>query len=403
MALINQLKSRKLILFTLALVNFIHIVDSILIMPLGDIFIKEFQITSNEYSYLVSSYSFAAFFSSLIGVFYLDRFDRKAALLFIYVGFGVGTVACAFADSYLLLILFRLLTGFFGGMISAMILSIVSDLFKFHERGSAMGILFAAFSAASALGIPIGIYLAAKSSWHLPFVVLGSLALFIAVFVFLVFPNMNDHLQVQEKEIDYWKTVTNITKDSNQINALVAGFVLILAHFMIIPFISPYLISNVGFTQEQIALQFFCGGIATVISAPLIGKLTDNYGVMKVFATVMFISFIPTVLITNLEVISLWIALCYTTMFFVFASGRMISANTLITAAASQKNRGSFMSIKSALQQLAIGISAFISGKIIFIGDDGTFYNYYWVGIISILLGIASIFLVNRIHVAKGN
>jgi len=372
-------------------------------MPLGDIFIKEFQITSNEYSYLVSSYSFAAFFSSLIGVFYLDRFDRKAALLFIYVGFGVGTVACAFADSYLLLILFRLLTGFFGGMISAMILSIVSDLFKFHERGSAMGILFAAFSAASALGIPIGIYLAAKSSWHLPFVVLGSLALFIAVFVFLVFPNMNDHLQVQEKEIDYWKTVTNITKDSNQINALVAGFVLILAHFMIIPFISPYLISNVGFTQEQIALQFFCGGIATVISAPLIGKLTDNYGVMKVFATVMFISFIPTVLITNLEVISLWIALCYTTMFFVFASGRMISANTLITAAASQKNRGSFMSIKSALQQLAIGISAFISGKIIFIGDDGTFYNYYWVGIISILLGIASIFLVNRIHVAKGN
>ena len=199
------------------------------------------------------------------------------------------------------------------------------------------------------------------------------------------------------------KTITAITSDKNQINALVAGFVLILAHFMIIPFISPYLIKNVGLTQLEISYQFFFGGVATVVSAPLIGRLTDKYGVMRVFTIVMFLSFIPTIIITNLKVVPLWVAICFTTMFFVFASGRMISPNTIITAAAGTANRGSFMSVKSALQQLAIGLSALISGSIVYIGDDNLYHNYAYVGYISIAIALVTIFLIKRIRVAEGN
>lgn len=403
MAFIKTFENRTLILYTLALVNFIHIIDSMLIMPLGDIFIEEFSISSGEYSLLVSAYALAAFISSLLGVFYLDRFDRKTALLFIYTGFGVGTLLCAFADTYLQLISLRLLTGFFGGMIGAMVLSVVSDLYPFKERGAAMGILFSAFSAASALGVPIGIYLAAKSNWQLPFMIIGIFALVICGFVFLFFPTMKSHLSVQAKTMSITKTITAITSDKNQLNALLAGFVLILAHFMIIPFISPYLIKNVGLSQVEIAYQFFFGGVATVVSAPFIGKMTDKYGVMKVFTIVLFLSFIPTVIITNLNVVPLWIAICYTTMFFVFASGRIISPNTIITAAASTTNRGSFMSVKSALQQLAIGLSALISGSIVYIGTDDLYHNYSIVGYLSIGIALFVILLLRRIRVAEGN
>ncbi len=199
------------------------------------------------------------------------------------------------------------------------------------------------------------------------------------------------------------RTITAITSDKNQLNALMAGFVLVLAHFMIIPFISPYLIKNVGISQVDIAYQFFFGGVATVISAPYIGRMTDKYGVMKVFTIVMILSFIPTVIITNLKIVPLWVAICFTTMFFVFARGRMISPNTMITAAASTSNRGSFMSIKSALQQLAIGLSALISGSIGYIGSDDLYHNYAYVGYISIALAFVTIFLLKRIKVAEGN
>ncbi len=403
MAFIKTFENRTFILYTLALVNFIHIIDSMLIMPLGDIFIKEYSISSGEYSFLVSAYALAAFCSSLVGVFYLDRFDRKIALLFIYFGFGLGTLACAFADSYIQLVALRIFTGFFGGMIGAMVLSVVSDLYPFKERGAAMGILFSAFSAASALGVPIGIYLAAQSNWQLPFLVIGIFALAICGFVFLFFPTMKSHLIIQEKNMDIRKTITAITSDKNQLNALLAGFVLVLAHFMIIPFISPYLIKNVGLSQIEIAYQFFFGGVATIISAPYIGRMTDKYGVMKVFTIVLLLSFIPTIIITNLKVVPLWIAISFTTMFFVFASGRIISSNTIITAAASNANRGSFMSIKSALQQLAIGLSALISGSIVYIGTDDLYHNYSYVGYISILIALFTILLLKRIKVAEGN
>ena len=214
---------------------------------------------------------------------------------------------------------------------------------------------------------------------------------------------MQNHLAQQEKKVNIVKTITAITTDKNQLNALFAGFVLILAHFMIIPFISPYLIKNVGISQVEIAYQFFFGGVATVVSAPFIGKMTDKYGVMKVFTTVLILSFIPTVLITNMKVVPLWIAISITTLFFIFASGRMISPNTIITAAAGTANRGSFMSVKSALQQLAIGLSAIISGRIVFIGEDNLYHNYDWVGYLSIAIALFTIVLIKRIKVADGN
>jgi predicted MFS family arabinose efflux permease len=394
---------RSLLLLLLAFVNFTNIVDSMLIMPLGDIFIELYDLTATQYSLLVTAYAIAASISALIGFFIVDKFDRKRVLLFIYVGFALGTIGCAFASSYVTLTAIRFFTGLFGGMISATLLSIISDLYPFKERGKALGALFAAFSAASALGVPIGLYLADKGEWQLPFEVLGSLALVVAMVIAWLMPTMTDHITADNRDRSMRQTITSITSDGNQVKALTAGFFLILAHFIIIPFISPYMIRNVGLTQSQITYQFLFGGLATVVTSPLLGRLTDKIGAMKVFVVVMLLSWIPTFIITNLTVVPLAVALTYTTMFFVLGSGRMISPNTLITAAAPVANRGSFMSIKSSLQQLAIAAAAFVSGQLIYIGPDGLYHGYNYVGYLSIGLGVIAIFMVGRIKVAEGN
>jgi len=395
---------RRRVLYVLAGINFTHIVDSMLIMPLGDLFIETFQINAAQFSLLVSVYAFAATLSALLAFFVLDRFDRKSALLLCYGGFSIGTLLCAFAPSYEVLILFRILTGLFGGVIGALALSIVSDLYLFKERGQAMGILMAAFSGASALGVPFGLYLAAQGSWHSPFLVLGGLAMCIWIFVALKFPSFTQHFEsLKGVDRSMKSTIRQLTSDNNQINALAAGFVLVLAHFMIIPFISPYLIKNVGLSQEDIAFQFFLGGVATIVTSPLIGKLTDGFGVNKIFTLTMLLCFIPTMVIVYLQVSPLWYVLTFTTLFFVLASGRMIPANTMITASAGLENRGSFMAIKSALQQFAIGLSAIISGQIIFINQSGQYENYPIVGYIAVITGLISIFLIRRLKVVKGN
>jgi predicted MFS family arabinose efflux permease len=397
------MKSKKLILFTLALVNFTHIVDAMLIMPLGDIFIDLFQINTQQYSLLVSAYAIAAFFSSLFGVFFLDIFDRKKALLFLYAGFALGTFLCAFAQTYLMLVGLRFLTGTFGGIIGALVLSIISDSFPFKERGKAMGVLMAAFSAASALGVPIGIYLAAKGGWQWPFLCIGTLGLLIAVFIFFTFPSLKAHLSQIDPDRSFIRTIRAISSDPNQVNALIAGFVIVLAHFLIIPFISPYMIKNVGLSQMEISYQFFFGGLATVVTSPFIGRLVDRFGVMPIFSTVMVLSFFPTIMITHMSFAPLWYAILFTTLFFIFGAGRMIPPNTIITAATGVSNRGSFMSVKSALQQLAIAMASIISGMVVQINADNQFSGYHWVGYLSIVIGILSIYLLKQIKVAQGN
>lgn len=393
---------REYILYILAIIQFTNIVDSMLIMPLGDIFIETFEITSAEFGFLVSIYAFAATFSALIAFFNLDKFDRKHALVFIYLGFGLGTLLCAMAPTYEVLVLFRFVAGLFGGVIGALALSIISDLYVFSERGKAMGILMAAFSSASAFGVPFGLYLAANGSWQTPFLILGITALFISVLLAFVFPKMSGHIDTK-KVNSLGNTIRAITSNPNQMHALAVGFLIVLSHFMIIPFISPFLIKNVGLTQTDIAIQFFLGGIATVVTAPYIGKLTDRIGVNKVFTTLMIVCFIPTLMITFLTPAPLPYVFLWTTLFFIFASGRFIPANTIITAAATQDNRGSFMSLKSSLQQFAIGISALISGHIMFINDARQYENYPFVGLIAVMLGLITIWYIRILKVAKDN
>jgi len=374
-----------------------------IIMPLGDIFIELYSINSSQYSLLVSAYAIAAACSSICAMLYLDFFDRKNAILLAFTGFSVGTLLCAFANSYLQLLGLRFFTGLFGGVLGAIILSIVADLYPFKERGKAMGIVMAAFSAASAVGVPFGLYLADIADWRYPFFILGGVGILLSILIYSYFPNLKGHLDSIDQERKPIDTVLLLVRDSNQINALVTGMMLVLGHFLIIPFITPYMIRNVGLEQEQIKFVFLVGGIATIFTAPFIGRMTDKYGVMRVLITLMALSIFPVIGITHLGENPIWIALIATTAFFVLGSGRFIPPNTIISAAATPQNRGSFMSMKSALQQLAIALSSAIAGYIVYFDSTGRIINYNYVGYISILICIFAVFLTKRINVAEGN
>jgi len=362
-----------------------------------------FAISPGEYSLLVSAYAIAAFCSSILGMFYLDFFDRKNVLMFIYLGFSVGTILCAFSDTYQTLLFMRFITGLFGGIIGALVLSIVADLYLFKERGKAMGVVMAAFSAASALGVPFGLYIAEGFGWEYPFLLLGGLGLVVSVFIYFYFPSMSEHLTKLDRNRNKKDTLFLIIKDKNQLTALIASMVIVLGHFLIIPFITPYMIRNVGLSQSDIVYIFLLGGIATIFSARIIGSMVDKYGVMPVFIVTMIICVIPTIGITHLGPASLVTALIFTTLFFVFGSGRMIPPNTLITAAASQENRGSFLSMRSGMAQLAIAFSAFLSGIIVTEMPDKSLINYNYVAYLSIVVCFLGLYLTSRISVAKDN
>lgn len=178
---LSMISTEKRLLLILASVNFTHIMDFMIMMPLGPQLIELFHITPQYFAWAVSAYSITAGISGFIAAFFVDRFDRQKVLLWAYLGFIFGTFACAFASNYLFLVAARILAGLFGGVIGAQVLSIVGDVIPYERRASAMGLLMTAFSVASVAGVPAGLWLAAHYNWHVPFLAIGGLGLLVAL------------------------------------------------------------------------------------------------------------------------------------------------------------------------------------------------------------------------------
>ncbi|MBK9402605.1 MAG: MFS transporter [Bacteroidetes bacterium] len=388
-------KERRLLL-VLAAIQFNHIVDFMIMMPLGPQLMRILAISPKEFSLLVSSYTFSAGIVGFAGAFFLDRFERKRALQIIFAGFLIGTLACAFAPGYSLLMTARILTGAFGGLLGSLILSIIGDAVPLERRSSAMGIVMTAFSIASVVGVPAGLFLATHYSWHMPFLSIVFTGLFVQIAISKWVPVMKEHIKMQPEQRNILRPFQMVAASPNQQKALLLQCCLMLGHFSLIPFLSPYMVSNVGFGERDLPLIYLLGGAVSIISLPLIGKLADKYGRYKVLIFGICLSAIPQFLITNMPPVPLWMALTVTTFFFITTGGRTIPASTIITSTVTPQQRGSFMSLNVAVQQLSSGLAAYLAGLIISKGPGGELVHYEIVGYIAITFSFVGL------YVAKG-
>src|SRR5262245_34941940 len=170
-------RSEWVLLLVLASVQFNQVVDFVIMMPLGPMLQTALTLTTRQFAWIVSTYGFAAAISGLFAAGFLDRFDRKKALLLLLSGFAVGTFLCAIAPNFWVLVLGRAVAGGFAGVMGANVLTIVSDVFPESRRATAMGVVWSSNSVANIVGIPIGVGLAGLFGWRWPFTILAVLCL----------------------------------------------------------------------------------------------------------------------------------------------------------------------------------------------------------------------------------
>ena len=393
----------KMILLILACLNFTHILDFMIMMPLGNFLMPHFKISTQFFSWIVAAYPVTAFVSGLISAFYVDKYDRKKVLLFAYIGFIIGTISCGLAPDAFFLMAARVLTGLFGGLIGAQVLSIIADVFPYEKRGRAMGTIFMAFSVASVIGVPFSLYLANIISWHAPFIFIGIVGLFVVPLIVKYLPPMRSHLLSEEERSmrpDVFKVLGEVLNDKGQLMALSLSGFLMMGHFLIIPFVNPYLEFNVGFTRNQTPLIYMVGGACTLLSSSFIGRMTDRFGKLRIFVICLVCSLVPIFLITNMPAIPFYYVLAVFGFWFVFSTGRNIPAQAMISTVVKPAQRGQFMSFNSSFQQLFTGMASVIAGLIVFEDGTGKIHNYQWVGYLSIVI-VASTLLLARMLAKK--
>ena len=373
-----------------------------IIMPMGTQLMRLFNIETQQFSLLVSSYTFFAGLSGFLASFYMDRFDRKKSLLWLFTGFTLATIFCGLARDYHTLLIARAMAGFFGGVMNSIILSITSDLIDYKRRGMAMGFLATAFSAASIMGVPFSIFLSQSLVWYAPFIFLALLCLVILVGIYRYVPSINQHLTEKPMQhvprTTFWQPVVSVLQSPVQRVSLVFMFFVMFSHFSIIPFIATSQVVNAGLSEQQLTWIYLIGGICSFFSAPVVGRMSDRYGKAKIYFYSIMFSIVPILLITHQGRDGLWLILLYAGLFFISAGSRMIPAQALVSAAVSSQQRGTFMSLLSCLQSLAMAAGAYIAGLIVTIDPkDGRLLNYPAVGYMAIGVGLFTLLILQKL------
>lgn len=391
----------RALLVTLAAIQFTHITDFMVIMPLGPQLMRVFEVAPQQFGLLVSAYSLSAALAGLLCALYIDRHDRKHALFALSCAFGVALLLCALAPSYALLLAARVCAGAFGGVVAATVYSIVGDAVPEQRRGAAMGAVSVAFPLAAVAGVPLGLYLATRYGWRAPFLMLaaaGTLALpAIARYV----PSLRAHV-TQAAGTAPLRRLGAVVTSRGHLRGLAFMAMLTLAGFLVIPFISPYIVANAGVSERSLAYVYFFGGLATAFTSRWAGHLADRHGKARVFAAAAWLSLIPTLLVTNLVPAPLPLVILCTASFMILSNARWVPALALVTGSVPPHQRGSFLNLSFAVQQMAAGLASFVAGLIIGRSPGGELTHYWVVGLLGAAATLAALALARGLAEAAG-
>ena len=394
----------KFVVAILYLLQFTVIVDFMVLSPLGAILMPKLGISTAQFGLVVSAYAISAGTAGLLAAGFADKFDRKKMLLFFYAGFILGTLCCGLVQSYRYLLLARILTGLFGGVIGSISSAIITDTFRMEVRGRVMGFVQMAFSASQVLGIPIGLYLATRFDWHAPFLMIVSVATPIGMVIFWKLKPVTGHLQGSSEKnafLHLWHTAS----DPSYLRGFTATMLLATGGFMIMPFSSTFLVNNVLIPESRLSLIFFITGLFSIFTGPLLGRLSDKLGKYRLFVFGSGLSMLMVFVYTNLGPNPIWVIIMTNTVLWVGISSRMISSAALTSGVPEPKDRGAYMGINSSMQQFSGGIASFVAGTIVFQPTRSAPLQHFdtvgYIAIGSMLLTMVMMYFIDRQVSAK--
>jgi predicted MFS family arabinose efflux permease len=396
----GQEQREWLMLLVLSGIQFSQIVDFMVLMPLGTQLMREFDITPTQLGFFVSIYTVSASLAGFLSALVIDRFDRRTVLLALYGCFVATMAACALAPGYAALLAARTAAGAFGGVVAANIFTIVADVVPEGRRGRAFGAVMSAFSLASIAGVPISLYLALHFTWRAPYVFLAAMCSAVLATAWFVIPPVRAHI-AGGRERNALARLGRVFGEANHRRIFAFSSLLVFSGFLVFPFIAPYLVANVGVSEERLPLVYLVAGVAALLTARWVGALSDRVGRRRVFAACALVTAISAVAITSLPRSPLAVAMLVSMLLFAASSARMVPAMALITSGAASRLRGSVMSFNASVQQLAAGAASFVSSLVIGRSTAGELTHYWVVGIFSALGTLACVALARRVRLAE--
>jgi predicted MFS family arabinose efflux permease len=418
------------VVLLVALVQLVNILDFMMVMPLGPYFADALHFPRSHVGYVGTAYTAAAGLSGVVGALFLDRFDRRRALLVAVLGLTVATALGGLAVDLPTLLAARVLAGLFGGPATSVALASVADVVPAERRGRALGIVMTAFSVASVLGVPFGLTLADLGGWRAPFFGVAALGAIVLAYTFVRLPSLRGHLRATTSSpVSSFGGLGAVLSDRLAWVALGTTSFVMVGSFALIPTIAPYLDANLDFPKPMLKLLYFAGGLVTIFTIRRAGRLVDRLGAFRVSAVgtlvlcvVIALGFVVyerqhtealvraaagglfDVTIRLGEAALPLAALAPMVLLFVgfmfSMSVRNVAQSATMTKVPRPELRAAFMSVQSAVQHFASATGALLSSVLLHDGPGGRLVGMPRVAGVSIFFAACVPWLLR--HVERG-
>jgi predicted MFS family arabinose efflux permease len=355
------------IVLLIAAVQFVNILDFVIVMPLGPDFAKALSVPESNLGYVGGAYTAAACVAGLAGSFFLDRFDRRKALAVSMLGLVLGTLAGGFAVDLPTLLAARIIAGAFGGPATSLSFSIIADAIPAHLRGRAMGTVMGAFSLAAVVGVPAGLFLAEQFSWRAPFIGVALVGFLVCAAAIFFIPPMTGHLDKKDPHTNDPAVALQLLANPLVQLSYLMTIVVMMAGFVLIPNIAAYLQLNLGFPRSAIKYAYGVGGIASLIATQLGGRAVDRFGSFRVgtIGALMVIVVVYLFFYLPHQNVSIALVLLVFVLFMMSNGLRNVSYNTLTSKVPEPSVRARFQSFQSAAQHGASAVAAIASAQLL--------------------------------------
>ncbi|XXF81263.1 myxochelin export MFS transporter MxcK [Myxococcaceae bacterium GXIMD 01537] len=384
-------KQERSWLWTLAAVQFTHVLDFMIVMPLGPELMRLLDISAARFGALVSAYTLASAAMGVLGVFWLDRFDRKRTLLLLYAGFLAATLGCALAPSHAWLLAARTVAGGCAGLASAAVMTIIGDLIPPERRGRAIGTVMTSYGVSAVAGVPLSLALANLWGWRTPFAVICVLALGVWLALLKFLPPVQRHLEPDSRRAAAPSWTPSLAL------GWVLTFAVVFSSFLLIPYLSAYMVENLGLKLSDLTWVYLFGGAATLFSSRWIGQLVDRFGPARVLGFLLVGTIGPHLLFTHLPPAPLPAVIVAFVLFMTLTSGRAIPTMALVAGRVPPALRGRYLAVNMAASDGASGAGAWASGLLLSTGPDGALQGFghagwFAVGATLLALGLLQLF-----------
>jgi predicted MFS family arabinose efflux permease len=352
--------SERRMLWLVSAVQFVNILDFMVVMPLGPDFAKALGIPISQIGLVGGSYTASAAVAGALGSKFLDRFDRRSALAVSMLGLVLGTLFAGFAWNLSSLMLARVLAGAFGGPATSLALSVIADVVPAARRGRALGIVMGAFAAASVFGVPVSLELARLGGWRVPFFAVAGMGLVVAGGAIVMMPSLRLHMDSPHPR----SPILVFLREPAVLFSLSATFSVMMASFSIVPNLSAYLQNNLGYPRGQLGVLYLAGGSVSYVAMRIVGSYVDRLGAARVASvgTLLFVAVLGGTFILELR----WLPVMLIFASFMTSMAlRNVSLNTLSSRVPRPHERARFMSLQSAVQHVAAAAGAVLSSRLL--------------------------------------